>query len=48
MRFYTLAAARYYLNSHAPDFRKKLRVVKCRHWSMDKWDFVPCYTVVMK
>lgn len=48
MKFYTLSAARYYLKTHTKEFQKKLRIVKCRHWSMDAWAFVPCYTVVMK
>ena len=48
VKFYSLADARYYLSTHTAEFRKKLRIVKARHWSMEKWDYVPCYTVVMK
>ena len=48
MRFYSLADARYYLSTHTAEFRKKLRIVKARHWSMDQWCYVPCYTVVMR
>jgi hypothetical protein len=48
MKFATLAEARYYHRTHPAPFRKKLRVVKCRYWSMEQWAFVPCYTVVMR
>ncbi len=47
MKFYTLADARYYVRTHAPEFRQRLRIVKAQHWSMEKWDFIPCYTVIL-
>jgi hypothetical protein len=48
MKFYRLSDARYYVNTHTLEFKKKLRIVKCRHWSIDKWDWINCYTVIMK
>lgn len=48
MKFYTLADAYRYVRNHAPAFRKRLQVVEARHWSMDLWAFIPCYTVVFR
>lgn len=47
MKFETRKDARYYLNTHTQALRAKLHIVKTRYWSMDEWDYVPCYTVVM-
>lgn len=48
MKFYKLSDARYHRNSHSVEFRKKLQIVKSRHWSVDGWCWIPCYTVVMR
>lgn len=49
MRFHTKAQARYYIRvCHAPDFRKRLRIARSRYWSCDRWEWVDCWTVVMR
>ena len=45
MKFYSYADAVYYRNRHHP--RHKYKVVKTQHWSMEKWGWVSCWTVVI-
>ena len=44
MKFYKREDATYYARTCSTLPHK---VVKARHWSMEKWCFVPCYTVVL-
>ena len=48
IKFQTKKEAEHYQKvCHSSEYAKKLRTIKSRYWSCDRWEWVPCYSVIL-